>query len=97
MILPEIKQRAVELLKKGYSAGLVLKQLQKDFPEKTTPNERTINRWKNDPRNQQSQGIEPSEIERKTPRKHLIANDALYEFEKKIDFPQWAKNALPPK
>lgn len=47
MLLPEIKQRAIDLLKKRYSAGLVLRQLEQDFPNNKMPTERTINRWKN--------------------------------------------------
>ena len=88
----EIKQKAIEL-SKTRSAGQTLKVLQR-IPEfkDDMPTERTINRWKNEAKRQQSQASESVETVKKTPKEHLITNDGLYE--KIMDIPPWAKNPL---
>jgi hypothetical protein len=41
-----VTKRANELYEQGYSAGAIIKALQKEFPSIDVPNERTVRRWR---------------------------------------------------
>ena len=86
----EIKQKAIEL-SKTRSAGQTLEALRRipEFKGEDMPDERTINRWRNEAKRQQSQAAESAETAGKTPRERLITSDGLYE--KIMDIPPWAR------
>jgi hypothetical protein len=91
MFPEQVKQKAIEL-SKGRSAGKTLEALRRQVEfkdEPLLPTERTIRRWINEAKRQQSQAAESAETVKK-PRERLITNDAVYE--KVMDIPPWAKN-----
>ena len=90
MFKPEIKQRALELRSKGYSAGLVLKHLEKEFSdEQKLPDEKTIRVWgKKAGINEENTKKEVIESSGDT----LVTNKAIYK--KVTDIHPWMKKPL---